>query len=109
MKKEPQDQTKSRPKRKAPKSAWKPGQSGNPGGKPKGTTSFKALMLRIGLEPSTKNPEITRDEAITKEIYKQAEAGDKLAIKFVVEHREGKPNQQIDITEREHDEVVVIG
>lgn len=75
------------------------GNKANPGGRPKGATSFKALMLRIGLEPSTKDPSITKDEYVTRSIYEKAEEGDKWAQQFVIERREGKPSQSIDVTD----------
>jgi hypothetical protein len=35
-------------KRKAPKSAWKPGQSGNPAGRPKDGESWAAIFAAVG-------------------------------------------------------------
>lgn len=35
-------------KRKAPKSAWKPGQSGNPAGRPKDGESWAAIIASVG-------------------------------------------------------------
>jgi hypothetical protein len=35
-------------KRKAPKSAWKPGQSGNPAGRPKDGESWAAIIAAVG-------------------------------------------------------------
>ena len=88
---------------------FKKGQSGNPGGRPKGSTSFKLLMEKIGIEPSKIDPTKTKDEAIMRQVYEKAEEGDKWATQFVVENREGKPSQRIDITEHDPDEVRVIG
>jgi hypothetical protein len=44
-----------------------------------------------------------------RKVYEKAEEGDKWATQFVVENRDGKPNQRIDITEHDPDEVRVIG
>lgn len=42
----------ARPKRKAPSTAWKPGQSGNPAGAPKRGESWAEIIKRIGeMEP----------------------------------------------------------
>ena len=107
MKDESQQQTINR-KRKAPKTAFKKGKSGNPGGRPKGSTSFKLLMEKIGLESSIEDPKKTKDEMIMRKVYEKAEEGDKWATQFVVENRDGKPNQRIDITEHDPDEVIEI-
>ena len=85
------------------------GNKANPGGRPKGSTSFKLLMEKIGLEPSTDDPKKTKDEAIMRKVYEKAEEGDKWATQFVVENRDGKPNQRIDITEHDPDEVIILG
>jgi len=37
-----------KPKRKAPKSAWKPGQSGNPNGRPKDGASWASIIKTVG-------------------------------------------------------------
>ena len=88
---------------------FKKGQSGNPGGRPKGSTSLVSLLKRLGAEPSDTDKNLTRDEAMMREIYKAAETVDKQAIQFITERREGKPRQAIDLTERDPDEVVEIG
>jgi len=80
---------------------FKKGQSGNPKGRPK---KGSAIAERIR-------------EALTEEDWleiiakatEQAKAGDKSARDFLLDRTEGKPNQKIDITEREIDEVVEIG
>ena len=94
--KKPESQVKSKSRNPTGKGGFKKGQSGNPGGMKKGTTSFKAMLTRMGLDPSIEDPKLTKDEAITKKIYEIAEGGDKWAIQFVVERREGKPSQSIE-------------
>jgi len=39
---------KPKPKRKAPKTAWKPGQSGNPAGRPKTGESWSEIFRMVG-------------------------------------------------------------
>ena len=84
------------------------GKSGNPGGRPKGVTSMKVWMEKVGVEPSSKDPDMSKDEYIARNIYKKGEDGDKWAQQFITERKDGKPNQTIDITEHEPDEVVEI-
>lgn len=98
MKKAAQEQQKNSTKRVVGK-PFKKGESPNPGGRPKGSTSFKIILERLGIQPSTADPKKTRDEAIALKAYELAEQGDKWAIQFVVERREGKPGQSIDYTE----------
>jgi hypothetical protein len=101
MKSESVKQIKSTPKRKAPKTAWKPGQSGNPNGRPKAGKSF-AERIRESLSEEDWT-------AIIEKATEQAKAGDKAARDFLLDRTEGKPNQKIDITEHDPDEVIVIG
>ena len=108
MTKRPQEQANNKNNNPTGKGGFKEGKSGNPGGRPKGSTSFKLLMEKIGLEPSTADPKKTKDESIMRKVYEKAEEGDKWATQFVVENRGGKPNQRIDITEHDPDEVIEI-
>ena len=90
---------------------FKPGQSGNPGGRPKGRTSFRKILEKVGGEPTEleRFKGMTKDEAIARLVYEDAEGGDKWSRQFIVERKEGKPGQQIDIVERDPDEVIEIG
>lgn len=40
--------TEKKPKRKAPRTAWKPGQSGNPAGRPKSGESWSEIFRQVG-------------------------------------------------------------
>ncbi len=64
-------------KKKAPPHAWKPGQSGNPSGKPHGTRNKATAMVLNLMEGSA--------EAITKAVLEAARAGDLTAAKMVLE------------------------
>ena len=94
-------QTENRPKQKAPRTAFKPGQSGNPKGRPKKGTAFAERIREA----------ITDEEwlAIITKAKEQAIDGDRSARDFLIDRTEGKPNQKIDITEHDPDEVVEIG
>ena len=78
-------QKESTQKRKAPKTAWKPGQSGNPKGrKPKGF----AISERIRARVKDKDWEAIIDKAI-----EMASGGDKYSRDFLLDRTEGKPTQ----------------
>jgi hypothetical protein len=64
-------------KRKAPPKAWKPGQSGNPKGKPAGTRN-KATMMVLGLME-------TGAEEITEAVITAAKAGDLTAARMILD------------------------
>jgi len=64
-------------KRQAPKSAFKPGQSGNLKGKPAGTRSKSTMLLMAMMEGDA--------SAITKSVIDAAKAGDLMAAKIILD------------------------
>lgn len=64
---------------------WKPGQSGNPKGRPK--NPYKEA-IRDTIDPRW----------LAKQLYKACEEGDVVAIKFAEDHMIGKPTQVIEQT-----------
>lgn len=64
-------------KKKAPAHAWKPGQSGNPLGKPRGARNKATQMVLSLMEGSA--------EEITKAVLDAAKGGDLSAAKIVLE------------------------
>ena len=66
-------------KRKAPHSAWKPGQSGNPKGAPKRGESWKEIIAKIG--NMTPREAADHCEAIAKQIGR---LGDKITLREAV-------------------------
>lgn len=64
-------------KKKAPPHAWKPGQSGNPKGKPHGTRNKATQMVLSLMEGSA--------EEITQTVLDAAKGGDLSAAKMVLE------------------------
>jgi len=98
---------------------WKPGQSGNPSGRPKGSQSYNEIIRSLGskkikdcqfIPEEIKSQFLTSDENLTiKEALVQsatirALSGDKHALDFVADREEGKAPETIKIT----DERVVI-
>lgn len=84
---------------------WKPGQSGNPGGRPKGSLNSKTYLkkwLEMGIE--TKNPvtklkeEMPVIEAATVALIGQALAGNVGAYKEIMDRFEGRVNQRVEMT-----------
>lgn len=64
-------------KRPAPKSAFKPGQSGNPKGKPAGTRSKSTQLLLALMEGGA--------EKITQAVIEAAQGGDLMAAKIILD------------------------
>lgn len=76
---------------------WKPGQSGNPGGRPRKITvlsAWKALMQEDDEDEPTK----TKAEVLADRLYAAGKAGDIGAIKLGVEHHTGKATQNINVS-----------
>ncbi len=88
---------------------FKKGQSGNPNGRPKGSSSIKDQLRKIGEEYSPeelvkevrkifhipKKRKITMDECIWRMVYVAAVRGKPWAINFIADRREGKAPQTI--------------
>jgi len=88
-------QTDNRPKRKAPKTAFKPGQSGNPNGRPK-----KGFAVAEMIEAKVSDDDWA--EILAKAV-EQAKAGDKGARDYLTNRKDGLAiaTQKIAITELE--------
>lgn len=83
---------------------FKPGESGNPAGRPVGAKSLRASlqeMMEMELEvmdPITKKMgKKTVREIINMKAVANAMKGDSRAIQFVHERLEGKPKQEMDL------------
>ncbi len=88
----------------SPKNQWKPGQSGNPNGRPPKNVALSDILKELGLESiediETKDKK-TRNELLAKVMWKKALKGDMLAINTVLERKDGKLKEHIvteDIT-----------
>ena len=84
-------------KRKAPRSAWKPGQSGNPAGRPPMGKAF-AEALRKNL--TGEGPAIPlRLAAVAKACVEKALAGDVQALRLLANYHDGLPLQSVNVSE----------
>lgn len=96
------DEKKSVPPRIAAHT-WKPGTSGNPGGRPKGyerriRECVDAMKADDPVQdPENPNAKIPAFEAIVKRAVIDAVAGDKYARDFIADRLMGKPKQHVDI------------
>ena len=72
--------------------SWKPGQSGNPNGRPKkGYSISEAFKRMLEADPEKK-------EAIVNKILLAALSGDMAAAKMIWQYMDGQPAQAIDLT-----------
>jgi len=78
---------------------WKPGQSGNPAGLPKGTISIKTILTKyLNQELDMNNPlskkleKMTVAEIIQLQKIGKAIKGDMKAIEMIEDRMEGKPS-----------------
>lgn len=89
---------------------WKPGQSGNPAGRPKGRKSFPDALRRFSsmtprelkeqcAKPLDERDDITVLEAWAMLTAKEASEGNNLAARnLALDRSEGKPKQTLDIS-----------
>lgn len=76
---------------------WKPGQSGNPGGRPK-TAPLSHACRELLAQPVPNNPERrTYAEAIALTLMEKALAGDIRAAQELADRAEGRARQSIEI------------
>ena len=73
---------------------WKPGESGNPKGRPKKLPGLDDLLLDV-LSPTQ---DINRSKAVVEALVKRAEKGDIRAIEVLMERIWGKAKQQIEVS-----------
>ncbi len=75
--------------------AFKPGQSGNPAGRPKSITLSEALRLELAKVLPGDTHERTFAELIAQQLVRAAVTGNILAAKEIADRTEGKPKQAI--------------
>lgn len=93
---------------------WKPGQSGNPKGRPPKPHCIPDILKAIGAQPLPKDLEAvlrkkmpglpdkpTHIQALMVATYSRALAGQPWAVQFVAERTEGKSIQPVDLTTHE--------
>ena len=74
---------------------WKPGESGNPNGRPKNENSLSNL-LRKELEETDPDTGLANKEVIAKALVRLARGDNLAAIEKIFDRLEGKPAQTID-------------
>lgn len=77
---------------------WKPGVSGNPGGKPKGTVQIRTLLQHRLLKAVSREDREKAGKKIVNELVRLACQGDITAIKEVFDRLEGKAKQSTEHT-----------
>jgi len=79
-------------------SQFKQGQSGNPGGLPKGTPKVSlALMKLLSGDPAEDFKPLTRAEQIAYSLYQRASTGDVAAIREISDRTEGKSPATVNL------------
>lgn len=88
--------------------SFKPGQSGNPGGRPR-QVATKLLREMSAAQVEGAGDGETRLSRIVNQLLSKAEGGDLDAIKIVLDRLEGRPRQSVslDMNERERYERMV--
>jgi hypothetical protein len=76
---------------------FKPGQSGNPAGRPKSITLSDALRLELAKVFPGDTQERTFAEVIAQRLVRSAATGNILAAKEIADRTEGKPKQVLDV------------
>jgi hypothetical protein len=85
---------------------FKKGQSGNPKGRPKGTTTLNSLLKKIGSE-EVKGTDADKLEFIMRKVFDFAVKGESWAVHFIADRLEGKPKQTVGIHEVNEDPIKV--
>lgn len=74
-----------------------PGVSGNPAGAKKKIQKIPDILMKIGMQPGTKDGKMTKLDVVMERVFKFAVEGRPWAVEFIANRTEGKPRQQIDI------------
>jgi hypothetical protein len=82
---------------------WQPGQSGNPGGRPRKLPLTDAA--RNWLEQVDHKSGLTNAERVVMALGRQALKGSYEAFKALADRAEGKPSQTVDLNTDKHDDV----
>ena len=80
---------------------WKPGQSGNPKGRPKKLNTIPDILRAIGEEEGTKNGEHTKLDVVMRKVFEFALAGKSWAVEFIANRTEGKVTETHEIIGRD--------
>jgi hypothetical protein len=78
---------------------FKPGQSGNPNGRPKGTRSIPDILKKIGDEEGTLDGKSKLDVIMYK-VFQFALEGKPWAVQFIADRTEGKAKEFREVTNK---------
>lgn len=79
--------------------AWKPGQSGNPAGRPRrGHALSDALRVKLGETITVEGRTMTKAERLAEVSISLGLEGDTKALRFIGEFTEGRPAQRLEVT-----------
>jgi uncharacterized protein DUF5681 len=80
---------------------FKPGQSGNPAGRPKGVKYFSEAAREWLSAPNAENPDLTNADVAVIKCGAAALDGDMAALRELLDRAEDKPRQAIDLSVEE--------
>ena len=76
---------------------FKPGESGNPNGRPRTENSWRYLLEQVGQEEhKAENEKLTKKQLIAKVLYQNALKGNLKAIEMIMNRMEGQPKQSVE-------------
>jgi len=91
---------------------FKPGQSGNPAGRPKKGECLTDILRNQAalLDVDTTDGPIARREALSRKLWAMAMTGDMAAIKYIYDRIDGKPRESMDLdmTQRVEGDINII-
>jgi len=73
---------------------WKPGQSGNPKGRPKKVKFIPEILEKIAQEEGTSDG-MTKIEVVLRKVFQYALEGKSWAVQFIADRTEGKALQSV--------------
>lgn len=91
-----------------PKAPWKPGESGNPAGRPKGSRNYAKIMEEIGeidirtpkgLAFNVQGGRIDAKTALIMRLFSRAVAGDVRSAELIMDRVDGKPINTVQTIE----------
>jgi hypothetical protein len=85
----------------SPSTRFKPGESGNPKGRPKGTLTLTEVLRQLGeiedVEIRKGQPKIARKEALGHKMWNMALSGKADIARYIYDRLDGKPTQEIKV------------
>jgi hypothetical protein len=78
---------------------WKPGETGNPGGRAKTKLFQQALRNVLSLSEA---------ETIAKTVVRMAKLGDLHAVNIIADRLDGKPHQSVEVTDERTDDLTAL-